>query len=211
MEMSGSQKTKGKAANRKAWVGDVETEWAEPISQEQQQWVSQHLEEKLKEYGGEFTQTAAVQVTLADRMLQRYMKSEGLDMRASDVHVAWSWVAQQIREGRVAQGGRVFRPEIGRLAHTDEQVLWQLVAQATTGWDVVVREKISRRMLSRVVLSRQVLKSTLRVRERELADSLGLTTGEVWDMELGPVEMTPGLAAEVWRNTNKLAGLVEGK
>jgi hypothetical protein len=73
MEMSGSQKTKGKASNRKAWVGDAEIEWAEPISQEQQQWVSQHLEEKLKEYGGEFTQTAAVQVTLADRMLPRYV------------------------------------------------------------------------------------------------------------------------------------------
>ena len=85
------------------------------------------------------------------------------------------------------------------------------MAQATTGWDVVVREKISRMMLPRVVLSREVLKSTLRVRERELADSLGLTTGEVWDMELGPIQMTPRLAAEVWRNKNKLAGLVEGK
>ena len=129
-------------------------------------------------------------------------------MRASGV--AWAWVAQQVREGRVAQGERVFCPEMGRLAHTDEQVLWQLVAQATTGWNIAVREKISMRMLSRVVLSRQVLKSTLRVRERELADSLGLTTGEVWDMDLGPVEMTPRLAAEVWRNTNTLAGLVEG-
>ena len=102
MAMSGSQKTKGKAANREAWVGDVETEWAEPISQEAKKWVSQHPEAKLKECDGKLTHTAAVQMTLADRMLQRYVNSEGLDMRATDV--AWSWVAQQVREGRVAQG-----------------------------------------------------------------------------------------------------------
>ena len=53
MAMSGSQKTKGKAANREAWVGDVETEWAEPISQQAKVWLSQHLEAKLGEYGGE--------------------------------------------------------------------------------------------------------------------------------------------------------------
>ena len=29
-------------------------------------------------------------------------------------------------------------------------------------------------------------------------------------MDPGVVEMTKGLAAEVWRNTNKLEGLVEG-
>ena len=62
-----------------------------------------------------------------------------------------------------------------------------------------------------MVLSRQVLKSTYRVREREMSHRLGVTTGQVWDMNLGVVEMTKGLAAEVWRNTNKLAGLVEGK
>ena len=43
MAMSGSQKTKGKAANREAWLGDVETEWAEPISQEAKVRVSQQL------------------------------------------------------------------------------------------------------------------------------------------------------------------------
>ena len=69
----------------------------------------------------------------------------------------------------------MFRPEIGKLAHSDEQVLWKLVAQATTGWDVSLRERIDRRLLSRMVLSRQVLKSTYRVREREMADRLGVT------------------------------------
>ena len=175
MAMSGMQKKKGKAANREAWLGDVETEWADPISQEAKVRVSQHLEAKLEKYGGKFTQAAAVRVTLTDRWLQRFVKSERLDMRAADV--AWSWVAQQVREGRVAQGERVFRPEIGKLAHSDEQVLWKLVAQATTGWDVSLRERIDRRLLSRMVLSRQVLKSTYRVREREMTDRLGLTTG----------------------------------
>ena len=94
MAMSGSQKKKGKAANREAWLGDVETECAEPISQEAKVWVSQHLEAKLEEYGGEFTQAAAVRVTLMDTWLQRFVKSERLDMRAADV--AWSWMAQQV-------------------------------------------------------------------------------------------------------------------
>ena len=106
MAMSGLQKKKGKAANRKAWVGEVETEWAEPISQEAKEWVSQHLEAKLKKYGGRLTQAAAVKVTLMDRKLQRYVNSEGLDMRASDV--AWAWVEQQVREGRVVLGRKCF-------------------------------------------------------------------------------------------------------
>ena len=67
-------------------MGDVETEWAEPISQKAKVWVSQHLEAKLGEYGGEFTQASTVQVTLADRMLQRYVASEGLDVRAGKKH-----------------------------------------------------------------------------------------------------------------------------
>ena len=113
MEMSGSQTTQRKAANREAWVGDVETEWAEPISEEAKQWFSQHLEEKLRLYhGGRLTQKAAVALTIKDRLMQRYVISEGLQMRASDV--AWAWVAQQVRDGRGAQGGTVFRPELGR-------------------------------------------------------------------------------------------------
>ena len=57
-----------------------------------------------------------------------------------------------IREGQAV--GKVFRPEIGQLAQHEEQVLWQLVAQATTGWDNTVREKITKETLWRVVLSR---------------------------------------------------------
>ena len=86
------------------------------------EWVSLHLKAKLKEHGGKLMHKAGVQVTLADRKLQRCVISQGVDMRASDV--AWAWVAQQVREGRVAPGQRVFRPEIGKLALTDEQVLW---------------------------------------------------------------------------------------
>ena len=72
------------------------------------------------------------------------------------------------------------------------------------------KKKISRGMPARVVLSRQVLKSTYRVWERELTDSLGLTTGGVWDMDLGPVEMTPRLAAEVTVEEHKQAGRAGG-
>ena len=102
MAMSGPQMKKGKTANRTAWVGEVETEWAEPISQEAMEWVSQHLKAKLKKHGGRLTQTAAVAVTLKDKKLQRYVNSKGLQMKASDV--AWSWVAQNVREGKVLPG-----------------------------------------------------------------------------------------------------------
>ena len=35
----------------------------------------------------------------------------------------------------------------------------------------------------------------------------GVTVEEVQDMELGPVMMTPRLAAMVWQNVNKRKGL----
>ena len=63
--------------------------------------------------------------------------------------------------------------------------------------------------LARVVLFRQVLKSTYMVSDRENAKRLGMKVEEVQDMLLAPV-MTPMLAVMVWQNTNKLAGLVEG-
>ena len=72
--MRGSQKTKGKkkakTANREVWAGDVETEWAEPISEEAKRWFSQHLEKKLRLYhGGRLTQQAAVALTIKDRQM----------------------------------------------------------------------------------------------------------------------------------------------
>ena len=122
MAMSGPQMKKGKTANRTAWVGEVETEWAEPISQEAMEWVSQHLKAKLlTKHGGRLTQKAAVALTLKDRKLQRYVNSEGLQMRASDV--AWSWVAQKVKGKAVPEGEKVFRPDIGKLAHCEEQIL----------------------------------------------------------------------------------------
>ena len=104
MEMKGSQQKKEKAANREAWVGDVEREWAEPISEVAKARVSARLEGKLRRKGGQLTQAVAVQVTKGDRWLQRL--GEDLDIRAADV--AWAWVAQQVREGRTAQGEKVF-------------------------------------------------------------------------------------------------------
>ena len=104
MAMKGSQTKKGKAANREAWVGDVETEWAESISEVAKAMVSARLEGKLRKNGGRLTQAVAVKVTKGDRWLHRLV--EDLDIRAADV--AWAWVAQQVREGRTAQGERVF-------------------------------------------------------------------------------------------------------
>ena len=52
------------------------------------------------------------------------------------------------------------------------------------------------------MLSRQVLKSTYRVSDREIADQIGGTVEEVHDMEKGPIMMTLGLAVLVWQNTN---------
>ena len=96
--MSGTQRAKKvkttKTANRESWAGDVESEWGEPISEKAKQWVSWHFEEKLRrDHGGALTQEAACALTKKDKKLQRYVVSEGLQMRASDV--AWAWVARQ--------------------------------------------------------------------------------------------------------------------
>ena len=82
----------------------METEWPEPISGVAKARVSARLEGKLRRQGGQLTQAVAVQVTKGDRWLQRLV--EDLDIRAADV--AWAWVAQQVREGRTAQGEKVF-------------------------------------------------------------------------------------------------------
>ena len=90
------------------------------------------------------------------------------------------------------------------------QVLWQWVARAATGWDVELRRAMGRKMLARMVLSRQLLKSTYRVREKRMADRLGITIAEVFDrMGESTVEMTKGLSAAVWKNAHKQAGFAE--
>ena len=69
---------------------------------------------------------------------------------------------------------------------------------------------MSRKMLARMVLSRQLLKSTYRVREKRLAAEWGMTTGEVFDiMGESTVGMTKGLSAAVWKNAHKQAGFAE--
>ena len=73
-------------------------------------------------------------MTKKDKKLQRYVEAQGLDMRPSDV--AWAWVAQQDMDGTMADGEVVFRPAIGSLAAVEQQVLWQWVAGAVTGWEV---------------------------------------------------------------------------
>ena len=135
-----------------------------------------------------------------------YVDKKGLQMRAADM--GWAWVAHKAHRGQVV--GKVFRPELGKLAQHEEQVLQQLVAMATTGKDTAVREKITRETLWRVVLSRQVLKSVYRVTDRDRAMQNGVSVEQLQDMDLEPIVMKHGLAAMVWQNTNKLAGLTQG-
>ena len=137
--------------------------------------------------------------------MQRHVSKKGLQMRAADV--AWAWVAQKARDGQAV--GRVFRPAIGKLVQHEDHVLWQLVAQAITGWDVTVREKIAKETLWRVVLSRQVLVSAYRVTDRDTTVRRGIAVEEVQDMKLAPV-MTPMLAAKVWQNTSRTRTSLQG-
>ena len=194
---------------QKVWVGEVETVWGTPISQEAKEWVSWRLEKKLlKNHNGRLTQSAAVEVTKRDKTVERYVEKKGLQMRAADV--AWAWVAHKAHRGQTV--GQVFRPELGKLAQHEEQVLWQLVAMATTGWDTEVGERVTRETLWRVVLSRQVLKSVYRVTDRDRTVQNGVSVEQLQDMDLEPVMMTKRLAAMamVWQNMNKLAGLTQG-
>ena len=184
-------------------------EWAEPISEEAKLWVSQHFEGMLqRDHGGSLTQAAACAMTLKDKQLQRYVKAQGLDMRPSDV--AWAWVAQQDMDGTMADGEVLFRPAIGSLAAVEQQVLWQWVAGAVTGWEVRCRRTTSRRTLARLVLSRTLLQNIYRMREKSLAIEWGATTEEVYE-EMGEstVGMTRALWNAVWKNAHKQAGFQE--
>ena len=133
--------------------------------------------------------------------MERYVEDKKLQMRASDM--AWAWVAQKAHDGEAA--GEVFRPELGPL--DTPQVLWQLVAMASTGWNVDVREQTTRETLQRVVLSRQVLQNIYRATDKDRARQNGVSVEEVKAMDLEAVMMTPRLAAMVCQNVNKLKGL----
>ena len=104
-------------------------------------------------------------------------------------------MAQKAMEGQAV--GKVLCPELGKLAQHEEQVLWQLVAMASTGWDTAVRERITRETLQRVVLSRQVLQNIYRVTDKDRAIKNGVSVEELKDMDLEAVMMTPGLASMV--------------
>ena len=93
-------------------------------------------------------------------------------MRAADV--AWAWVAHKAHRDQTV--GKVFCPDLGKLAHHEEQVLCQLV---TTGWDTEVRERLTREAVWRVVLSRQVLKSVHRVMDRDRAMQNGVSVEQL--------------------------------
>ena len=202
MNMSKQRKPKRATAKQNVWVEEVEKVWGTPITQERKQWVTQHLEGKLlKKHNGRLTQEAAVALATRDRRVERMVTANEQEMRASDL--AWAWVAQKAQDGQAVEG--VFRPELGPL--NTPQVLWQLVAMALTGWNVDVREQITRETLQRVVLSRQVLQNIYRVTDKDRAMKNGVSVEELEDMDLKAVMMTPGLAQMVWQNVNKLAGL----
>ena len=150
MNMGNRKKQKRATAKQNVWLEEVEKVWGTPISQEAKEWTTLHLEAKLlNEHNGRLTQNAAVQMAKRDKKVERYVKSNALQMRASDM--AWAWVAHKAHRGQAV--GKVFRPELEPL--DDEQVLWQLVAMASTGWRVDVRENITRETLKRAVLSRR--------------------------------------------------------
>ena len=86
-------------------------------------------------------------------------------------------------------------------------MLWQLQAQALTGWNTSVREKITREVLRRVVLSRKVLESIHRLTDQDRAVRHEMLVEELPGMNLEAVMMTPKLAQEVWQNVKKLKGL----
>ena len=68
---------------------------------------------------------------------------------------------------------------------------------------------ITKGVLEKVVLSRKVLESIHRVIEGDRADGHGVSVGDLDDMDLGPIMMTPQIAQIVWTNVNKLKGLKE--
>ena len=131
MNMSNRKKQKRATAKQNVWVEEVEKVWGTLISLEAKEWIALHLEAKLlKVHNGRLTQNAAVEMAKRHKKVERYVKSNALQMQASDM--AWAWVAHKAHRGQAV--GKVFRPELGPL--DDEQVLWQLVAMATTGWRV---------------------------------------------------------------------------
>ena len=66
-------------------------------------------------------------------------------------------------------------------------MLWELHAQAAMGWNMDVREYISKGTLEKVVLSRKVLESIYRVSERGRAQEQGVSVEDLQGIDLGPV------------------------
>ena len=176
--------------------------WDEPITEELKDWTMKYFEGLMqKNHGGWFTQEAAEALTTRDRNVQR--KVQKLEMKAADL--AWAWVAHKRQQGHTI--GEVWRPELGGLR--TPQVLWELQAQAITGWNMDVRQLITKEVLRKVVLSRKVLESIHRFAAKGRATRQGVSEEELPDMELGAVMMTPHLAQLVWGNdiVKKLGGL----
>ena len=110
--MSNQKKAKRTTTKQNVWVEEVEKVWGIPISQEGKEWTTRRLEAKLrKDHNGRLTQNASVEPAKSDRLVERYVETNKLQMRASDM--AWAWVARKAQNGEAAR--EVFRPELGPL------------------------------------------------------------------------------------------------
>ena len=110
--------------------------------------------------------------------MQRMVQRERLAMRAS--YLAWAWMAQKKQNRETVR--EVWRPELRSLR--TPQVLWELQAQALTGWNTAARSLITREVLRRVVLSRKVLESIHMQTNQDRAMSLGVSVEELPGMDL---------------------------
>ena len=165
-------------------------------------WGMEYFDKKLRrDHGGRLTQAAAVAMATRDKDVQR--RTQKLTTPAADF--TWGWVTQMKQNELTI--GEVWRPELGILG--TPMVLWELQAQASTGWNMEVRGLISKDILEKVVLSRKVLQSIHRVSEGDRAEEHRVSVGDLQNMDLGPIMMTPQIAQKVWKNVNKLKGLKE--
>ena len=157
---------------------EVAEVWGVPISEQLKDRAMEYFEKQLqRDHGGQLTQQVAEALCTRDRNVQR-MVQELKQVRASDL--AWPWMAHKKKQGQSI--GEGYRPELGPLRTT--QVLWELHAQAITGWNMDVRQLITREVLRKVVLSRKVLESVQRFKAKGRAMRNNVPEQELLNMEI---------------------------
>ena len=116
-------------------------------------------------------------------------------------------MAPKRQAGQAVGNSKVWRTELGPLR--TPQVLWEMYAQAMTGWNTAGRSLVTREveLLWKVVLSRK--ESIHRLTDRDRAERHGVSVEELPGMDLEAIMMSPRaqIAQQVWKNVNKLKGL----